>query len=468
MNNSHLLLLFQSLTAKEKRELKKFLRSPFHNKREDVIKLFEYLLKYDPQNSANKWKKESVFAHLFPKVPFERQQLYYVVSFLKKLIEEYLLVADLKKSKTNVELKLAEIYRKRGLYQPFQESITNVEKQLVKHPFKDANYHYQSFQLYFEKAEFDSAQSRTEVGNLQRMSDEMNIYFISQKLQQACRVLSYQSFSSIEQEEAFLQEILKFVELKNYQNNIPCIEVYYRYYKAFTEKESGEIFQKLKSLVKKYNQQFSKQEMRNIYMMPINWGIKRFNQGERNYLQEVFGLYQQGLEYDVFIDNNRLSRFTYSNIASAGMGLKAFEWVEKFIYDYRQYLEIAYRDNAFYFNLANLYFQQQDYQKTMNLLQKVEFDDVVYNLESRRMLLKVYYSLDETEALFSLLDSFKRFIHRQKKLGYHKESFLSLIRFTNRLLKLDFNNQIALNRLKTDIENTPEVAEKKWLLSQLE
>jgi hypothetical protein len=81
--------------------------------------------------------------------------------------------------------------------------------------------------------------------------------------------------------------------------------------------------------------------------------------------------------------------------------------------------------------------------------------------------LKVYYSLDETEALFSLLDSFKRFIHRQKQLGYHKESFLNLIRFTNRLLKLTFKDEKVIEKLKMDIENTPEVAEKKWLLSQL-
>lgn len=467
MENSHLAHLFQTLNAKEKRELKKFLRSPFHNQREDVIQLFDYLLKYDIQTAAHRWKKEQIFTFLFPKTPFDRQQLYHLFSFLKKLIEEYLVYADFKKSTTQKELKMAQIYRKRGLHRPFQENIKNVENRLSKQPLKDANFHYEAFQLFYEKAEFDSEQSRTEVGNLQRMSDELSIYFISQKLRQACQILSYQSFSSIQQEEAFLQEILKYVEQKNYENEVPCIEVYYRYYKAFTQKEGGEIFQKLKSLVKKYHQEFPKQEMRNIYLMPINFGIKRFNQGEREYLQEVFELYQQGLEYDIFIENNRLSRFTYSNIALAGMGLKAFDWVEKFIHDYRQYLDVPYRENAFHFNLANLYFQQQDYQKTMNLLQKVEFDDVLYNLESRRMLLKVYYTLEETEALFSLLDSFKRFIHRQKKLGYHKESFLNLIRFTNRLLRLNFKEKKAMEKLRNDIENTPEVAEKKWLLSQL-
>lgn len=164
---------------------------------------------------------------------------------------------------------------------------------------------------------------------------------------------------------------------KNYHNDIPCIEVYYHYFQAFTEKKGEEIFQKLKSLVKKYHQQFPKQEMRNIYLMPVNFGIKRFNHGERGYLQEVFEIYQQGLEYGIFIENNRLSRFTYSNIALAGMGLKAFDWVENFIHDYRRYLDLPYRENAFHFNLANLYFQQQDYQKTMNLLQKVEFYDVL-------------------------------------------------------------------------------------------
>jgi len=468
MQNSQIAQLFQTLNAKEKRELKKFLRSPFHNRREDVIQLFDYLLKHDSLTAVNKWEKKAVFTHLFPDEVFDRQRLYHVFSFLKKLIEEYLVYADFKNSKVQTELQTARIYRQRGLQQQYQESIKTIANQLKKRPLKDAQAHYERFQFFYEKAEFDSQQSRTEVGNLRRMSDELSIYFISQKLRQACQILSYQSFSQIEQEKVFLQEILKYTEQKNYHNDVPCIEVYYHYFQAFTEKEGEGIFQKLKSLVKKYHQQFPKQEMRNIYLMPINFGIKRFNHGERAYLQEVFELYQQGLEYDIFIENNRLSRFTYSNIALAGMGLKAFDWVEKFIHEYRQYLDIPYRENAFHFNLANLYFQQQDYQKTMNLLQKVEFDDVLYNLESRRMLLKVYYSLEETEALFSLLDSFKRFIHRQKKLGYHKESFLNLIRFTGRLLRLDFSKKTAVEKLKMEIENTSEVAEKKWLLSQLE
>ncbi len=83
------------------------------------------------------------------------------------------------------------------------------------------------------------------------------------------------------------------------------------------------------------------------------------------------------------------------------------------------------------------------------------------------MLLQIYYETGADNALFSLLDSFQRYLNRQKNLGYHRELYANLIQFTRRLLQLTKRDKIGQQHLSADITNANAVAERAWLLAQL-
>ena len=70
-------------------------------------------------------------------------------------------------------------------------------------------------------------------------------------------------------------------------------------------------------------------------------------------------------------------------------------------------------------------------------------------------------------ALDSLLESFTVFIHRQKDLGYHKNSYQNLIKFVKKLLQIDLKNESLKAQLKLEIDGTLELTERDWLLEQL-
>ena len=73
--------------------------------------------------------------------------------------------------------------------------------------------------------------------------------------------------------------------------------------------------------------------------------------------------------------------------------------------------------------------------------------------------------LDEFDALSSLLDSFERFIARNRQLGYHKKNYTNLIRFTRRLIQYQ-HDQGALAQMIAEIEQTGALANKDWLLEK--
>ena len=89
MNNSTLIQLFKSLNNTDRKQLRKFVRSPFFNSREDVIALFDYIDKNLDTGGAPKMAKEKAFSHVYKKQPFDVDAFYYPMSFSNSLIAKY-------------------------------------------------------------------------------------------------------------------------------------------------------------------------------------------------------------------------------------------------------------------------------------------------------------------------------------------------------------------------------------------
>ena len=212
---------------------------------------------------------------------------------------------------------------------------------------------------------------------------------------------------------------------------------------------------------------FPKGEMRDIYLLAINHCIFKMNKGSDQFLREGFELYQSGLQNELLLENGFLSPFTYKNVAIIGLKLKEFAWVENYLEQYKKYLRPDTRDNIYTYNLAHYYFRTDNFSEAMKLLQQTDFEDILHNLDARRMLLRMYFELEEYEALESLLESFTTFI-RRKKIGYHGENYLNLIKFTRRLLALPHFDKKGKRALIEQIKTEENLAEKSWLLAQLE
>ncbi len=103
----------------------------------------------------------------------------------------------------------------------------------------------------------------------------------------------------------------------------------------------------------------------------------------------------------------------------------------------------------------------------MPILQTIEFSDVLHNLDARRMLLIMYYDLGEFTVLDALLESFKTYTTRQTQLDYHRESYLNLIKFVKKLLFLPSMNKQEKEQFVQDIKDCPSLAERNWLLEQV-
>ena len=64
-------------------------------------------------------------------------------------------------------------------------------------------------------------------------------------------------------------------------------------------------------------------------------------------------------------------------------------------------------------------------------------------------------------------DSFKVYLNRHKNIGYHRANYANLIYFVKKILRADQKDKAWKAELIREVENTQAVAEKSWLLEQL-
>lgn len=467
MKDSRLYQLFGSLSKRDHREIAKLVRSPYFNQRADVIRLFDYLSPL-AKKQTDAWEREKLFSVIYQTEAFDVNKLRHVCSFLAEFIRKYFILEEQEQQPFTQQLLLCQALRKRGLVADHEVQWKKLEKLRTNAKYKNIQFHHQHFLFFFQREDFNNHHRQNRKGYLflAETAFHLSAHYMSGILRQACMLLSQRNLWTGDLQLPLLPEILREIKAGKYENSL-AVNIYYYAYQALSDLKNIEDFYALKKLILANWPSFPATEMRDIYLIAINYCIKQLNQGNRKFVEEALNLYKHGLDNKVLLEDGQLSAFDYKNTLRLSLALKEYEWADKFIKEYTKYLPAKERQNTYQYNLAYFYFNKPDYPKAMELLRHVEFNDVFNNLDARRMLLRMYYELKEFDALESLLDSFKVYIHRQKNIGYHRTNYLNLIRFVRRMLKGDVDTKAKRKKLREKVEATESVAEKEWLLGML-
>jgi len=141
----------------------------------------------------------------------------------------------------------------------------------------------------------------------------------------------------------------------------------------------------------------------------------------------------------------------------------------KFIKDYHNKLPGENPDDIFNFALALLEFKRENYQAVLELLNQVEsLKDLYYNIEAKRLYLKVFYELDSIDVLYAQMNAFKVYIHRNKLITtLQKKMNRKFVNVLMRVVELSPNQGKKFVKLKEKIEMDTELYERKWLLAKM-
>ena len=465
MNQNKLNSLVNTLNKTEIRQIRKLLKSPFFTRREDLPRLFASL-------SAKRWvnkplpTSEQLFKKAFPGIPYDDVKLRGSMSDLLVLIEEYLLIAHHRQAAIDNRLLLADIYRRRGLAKHFGSCMKKAEMLLDESQERNIDHYSRRVEHQVQYMQFQTQTQRTGKLNLQEISDTMDAHYLMKKLRHACTQLTHQAVSTTKYDLGLLPKVLEEIEKGDYLN-YPALATYYYCYRFLTEEYNLDRFLQFRQQLQENQTFFPEEELKDLFLLAINFCIRQINAGQLPFYRQAWELYQEGLKTNYLLENDRLSYFTFNNIVATSIQLEEYDWLESFIENYQGRLEASYRQNVVNFNRARLAYANGDYKKSMLLLQNSEYKDLINNLISKTLLLKIYFELQEFDLLESHLDSLNNFIRRRDVSDYHRKNYLNIIRFVRKLVALEPYNKGKSLQLRNEIETTEILSEKEWLLEQV-
>jgi hypothetical protein len=458
MEKSTLSQLALSFSPIEIREVRKFLASPFFNQRQDVTLLFEHLI------SGGEITKESAWVSVVGKSgTFDEQKFRLLMSYLHSLLEQYLAVKEQVSDRLGTQLQLATAYRKRKMPTAFERVRKNLGKAIASQTLRNAAYHERQYLLDWEAHQVAYPQNPTDISLLRSASKSVDTAFLAKKLQIVCLLAAHQTVYKSDAEEGWEESFVETTEQGEFAS-LPAIAVYLHCYRMLRNPTNEGHFHQFKSILFHDGERFTPEELHGLFILAINYCVRRLNAGNADYYREALDLYKEGLAKDQILEDGMLSRFTYHNIVAIGLHVGELDWVRYFINEYKNRLERRYRESVFSFNLARLAYAEHNHGHVLELLQQANYRDPLHNLAAKTLLLKTYFELGELDTLQSHLDAMRNYIQRKRVLGYHRTNYLNIIRYAEKLLKRLPQDKAATALLREAIQNETVLSEKAFFL----
>lgn len=279
MQKSVLVEILRSLSRKEMRNIHKWLQSPAHNQRQDVIKLFDYLGRH-LSNGEEGVKKEEAWRAIFPGQDYDDAFMRQVMYFLLKAIEEYLVFIYYTSDKVRYQLVLARVYKRRKLEKSFKQAHRLGFENLEDQPLRNGYYLLNKYFLEKEEYEHRLGITQNATLHLQEMANALENWFVLEKFQISNAMLAHHNvYRKATYDHGLLKEILEYSNERELLNE-PAIAAYYYAYMAITNPGQEIYFEQFEKIIQNNIEGvFTVSEMRNLYLTALNYCTAKLNQG---------------------------------------------------------------------------------------------------------------------------------------------------------------------------------------------
>ena len=473
--------LLQSLNREEFQSLGNFLQSPYFNKNERVLRLYNLAKKAYPNFEFKKNNKEKLAGKLFPDNKKPALALRRLMTGFTALVEDFLAHEWLKRNEYGKKTGLREELFLRGIDEQYEKAykacvaIQNIEEQ------ESPEYYYNDY--YLEK-EWNSyllmRQNRSKEADHQKVLNKLEVFYAVSKLQKCCAIKNMQNLFSIEYDFVLLDEQLKAIAENDFLHKVPVIELYASLLQFLMNDDEAYFFKfisRLDSLPA-----LSRTELDMFYITSINYCIRKNREGKQKFLEHTFNLYESMMRNDLLINNGKIFPSDYINITGTAVKINAMEKAEAFVKKYKQYLPEDKKESIYMYCKASIAFHSKQYEKVLKYLISSEKNDQFSKINNEMLIIKAYYELKEFLVLESRLEAFRIYLHRKNDLSNNIiKAYQNVTNIIKRLCRLSNSLEKAMimdksisrlcgdiEKLMDDIEATQPITDKAWLQSKAE
>ncbi len=469
MKDSKLFYALKHLSKRETTRFGRYLESPYFNTDPNLPKFYQHIIEHREQIAADQLAKEQLWHAVRTDAPFNDARFRKYNSDLLKHLEGFLYQEFTRQDKAHEYPFILDALNERKMDKLYGSILRSGRDALLKSPRRDSQYHQRTYAIekrFYELT--DSERQRGVVANTADIVDALDYFYIIEKLRLYCSVLGRRFYLQTDYELRLIDEIVAVVESQELLTD-PAIEIYTRLVYTYTKPDDANNAEKLAAVLEEHLEIFQPDELVDIYYGIVNYYVRRANKGDEASLYKIVEVYRQIIHLDVRNAQGQLSPWTFKNALLAGLRTEQYDWALTTLEQHSHRLPEDYRENALAFNYAQVYFYKKQYGKVLEYLQQVEYQDPAYALNSRGLLVAVYYELGQIEPLYSTINSFRTYLKRQTQLSTKvRTGYRDLLKVAQRLAKALPSESSKQAKIQQFLDENPSTVSRQWLQTKLD
>ncbi|MGB1204607.1 MAG: hypothetical protein ACPG5B_03105 [Chitinophagales bacterium] len=480
MISKTLFCLLENLTNDERIRLAEYIKSPFFNKDENVVRLYSFLQKKMRQKQVQNFDKRAVAKYVFPKreaATAERK----VITLFKKIEQltlDFLVVLKREENPNENIIFLLNALNDRHIEVVWKKNwdkyVKNRKK--VSGNVDEFRHNYLLAKNWHEFAIFDSKLKLKP--NLEEVVSSFETYYITQMLQYICAALNNKQKYNKQIDLPMVPLILKTVVERKLDKKEPLINCY-KAIILLLQTQDQQYFDDLLEILTHETLGLKQEELNGIYTIVINYCIGQYRQGKDIFREYVFILYTQMLKNECLIINHYLGYMHFKNILTLALTLNKTAWAKDFVAKYESRLNPTLREDMKHYSEGLIAFYEEKYEEAQILFLYINEFNFVFHLNKEIYLLKVFYFC-KNSLIESKLETLRSYLRQNKKLTLkaRKEhsAFYKMMKQLYRIREqYDFfkRNPKKLEKIKKQVEKLLQsleseqaVTQKLWLKNQ--
>ncbi len=458
-----------------------FVRSPFHNKNKNLIKLFDALVKYHPEYDA---ENEKIFSKIYPGKVYSHDIMKKLMSELHKLSDIFLSYVGIRKEKFIFKKTLLKELSSRKVDDYYQLVMKNSDKDF---PEEYPEYYNNKSILEGFKTEFSLTRNIPvdfiEIHN-NKFSYDTCYYLFQALMYLECTTSLKNSYSKMKSNSNLDRLFLNFDFDSFINNSVLETDQDKTMYlicnlmqTILCPKEESYFFNSKKMFLELFNK--DTQEIRDDYSLYFavltSSCTRKMRERDLKYCNDQFELYKHKIRVieNSQTDYSGFSWTEFSNTVVAATSLDEIEWAEEFIVKIKKYIHPKNYDYLYNYGKSIIELNKGNFEKSLECTSKIYFKDHPFKVALININLMCYYELELYEAAHSAIDSFNHQILNSDRYNLRYKSlskyFIDIYKKTLKLKEnpekiTDWNiKEINIMLLEKEYSNSD-----KWFLKKLD
>ncbi len=481
--DTKLINFLRSFSVKELIEFENYLEFSYRKAGRNLVPFLKILKKFYPEFSSPDFTEQVIFKKLNPgkslNVKKDKDTLRTLSSSLMKAVEDFICMSNLDKDKVLKNRILLGEMLERNLAKHFKQYVKTAEEDLMEDEKNNTynileNYHLEKLNsgYFLSVSDFDNF-----ILQNYKSLEFISAQFWIELLNVAKLTLLSQDVRSKPLKNDLFENLINFSDLEKisqiYEGSKYSLKLRFNYYiyKSLKNNRDMEHFKSARKEFFENKKSISRKEKNYFYSDLINILHGQAITHLHGVKEELFFILKSCLEDKAYklSEKEFMNQNFYRMVILTSNSLKEFEWAEMFIDKYTAELSPQMRDNMLNYSKALVFYGKAEYEKSLNFVSKINYDQVFFKTDVKILMLRIYYELDLYEQALYLADSFKHNIKKSKVLNRNSlEGHNNYLKYYIKLFKLkndpDINSKNEADMFKNQIKDEVNLIQRSWLI----